>query len=714
MYRPTTPPDNADLRVEIVDYSNLILSDASAAAAGDSLTGTSGVASPTGTTIPDGAVFDAVPGLAKLGKYPGNNADPTSAYRVAYDAAVSGTLSGFAYTASSGWAGTNSPADPTCLVGDGVNDYVDFGDLAVCDFGTSAFSLRAWLKLNALPSAGSTYWAASKRDVDRGWSLGVTSAGKLRGYVGGSGAVAPGPVVSATGTYSSATDGAYTVLTFTGGGSVVVTSADTTPVAATALVVGGGAAGGQANGGGGAAGGLYEDSVSLTGTMTVTVGSGGTTAHNNGGNSTFGARTAAGGGYGGYATTVAATGASGGGGSSSSGYTAGGGSTGPGNVGGNGSANNGGGGGGGMGAAGQDGSTGYHGGNGGAGTTSAITGTSLYYAAGGGAAGYGASGVPGSGGSSIGGAGGASGAAGGDATANRGSGGGGSGNGNNTAGKGSDGVVVVRFLSTPASANSRQQSGSTVMVTGRWYDCAMTYSGSGGDIALYVNGVAESLTAAGTVGAYDLSTAASVQLFKGPAATYLSAALSRVTAWPRVLTAEDLADDEAVGPTIYGRSMDKGTVVISGTVKNRQGTTVPAHHVRAGWWIQHLETVNSTPLYITGHSVDLAAKKNALTIGIDWMEKEIGVRQAELLAIPATVVPEPVQEEYVPAYTYEAPSYDPGSYADETPAAPPMTPPPPIGPAPVPEGPITLGEWNARGGNIPLEEWRRRMPEGYW
>jgi hypothetical protein len=300
-------------------------------------------------------------------------------------------------------------------------------------------------------------------------------------------------------------------------------------------------------------------------------------------------------------------------------------------------------------------------------------------------------------------------------TANTGGGGGGSGSGGEggPGGAGGTGIVVVRFPSI-AAANCRQQTGATVMVIGQWYHATMTYAGSGGDIALYVNGVAESLTAAGAVGAHDSSNAGNLQLFKGDAAAYASAALGRVTAWARALSASEPALDHTVGPVIYNHSLAKGTVVISGTVRNRQGTTVPAHHVRAGWWIQHLETVNSTPLYITGHSVDLAEKKNALTIGIDWMEKEIGVRQAELLAIPATVVPEPVQEEYVPAYTYEAPSYDPGSYADETPAAPPMTPPPPIGPAPVPEGPITLGEWNARGGNIPLEEWRRRMPEGYW
>ena len=104
------------------------------------------------------------------------------------------------------------------------------------------------------------------------------------------------------------------------------------------------------------------------------------------------------------------------------------------------------------------------------------------------------------------------------------------------------------------------------------------------------------------------------------------------------------------------RSLAKGTVVITGTVRNRKGAPVPEHHVRAGWWIQNLDwqpdpKLPPPALYITGHSVDLAGKKNALTIGVDWMEKEIGVRMAELLAIPPTVVPDALTQDAVDPYT---------------------------------------------------------------
>ena len=123
-------------------------------------------------------------------------------------------------------------------------------------------------------------------------------------------------------------------------------------------------------------------------------------------------------------------------------------------------------------------------------------------------------------------------------------------------------------------------------------------------------------------------------------AAVLAGALGRTTVWARALTVDEALTDASAGQEFYERSLAKGTVVIKGTMKNRLGAPVPAHHVRAGWWIQNLETGTGKPLYITGHSVDLAEKKNALTIGIDWMEKEIGVRQADLLAIPATVVPD--------------------------------------------------------------------------
>ena len=131
--------------------------------------------------------------------------------------------------------------------------------------------------------------------------------------------------------------------------------------------------------------------------------------------------------------------------------------------------------------------------------------------------------------------------------------------------------------------------------------------------------------------------------------THFTGAIGRASVWAEALTAAKILEDSQAGMQYYGRSLAKGTVVIQGAVENRMGVLIPAHHVRAGWWVQNLEwlpdpTLPAPVLYVTGHSVDLAAKKNALTIGEDWMEKELGVRMAELLATPAPVVVEP---EYV-------------------------------------------------------------------
>ena len=177
MYRPTTPPDNADLKIELVDYSQYILSDVSAAALGDQ------IASRVPSVIPATAVFDAHPQLAKNGAFPGNNSDPTSAY-TELGAGAAGTLSGFAYTTASGWEGTNSPADPTCLVGDGVDDYVSWGDLAVCHFGSGAFSTSCWFNLGKVgPSPLPLIGKVGAGTAFQGWGLYVTGDGHIEGYV---------------------------------------------------------------------------------------------------------------------------------------------------------------------------------------------------------------------------------------------------------------------------------------------------------------------------------------------------------------------------------------------------------------------------------------------------------------------------------------------------------------------------------------------------
>jgi hypothetical protein len=675
MYRPIVgwegPPDNANLKIETLDLSHLILSDAAAAAAGDQVVGIDRM-------LPSGYTFDVSPATANLGKWPGNNTDPTSLYQDNYSSLIAGTLTDFAYITASGWTGSNSPADPSALVGDGVNDYVTFGDMSAADFGTGAFSVRKWLRLNALPASGTTGVSVSKLDGDRGWYLGITPSGKLRGYVGGSGAVPP-VTVTATGTVATTTDGAYTVHKFTGGGTLTV--ADGYSVAADEVLVVGGGGGGGKSGGGGGAGGYRTGTETLAGTMTVTVGAGGAAGTSDdggtGGDSIFGTRTAKGGGGGAGGSGPDNDGLPGGSGGGA-GYEAGGATggvatpPGQGNDGGDTTTSGtGGAGGGGAGAAGSNSAT-NNGGNGGAGLTNDIvqTGVNVDYAGGGGGGGT----VGGS--ATHGGGAGGSNAAGTAGTANTGGGGGGGGWTYNGAAGGS-GIVVIRYLTPTATAACRQQTGATTLAVDTWYDCMMTYAGSGGDIKLYINGVAESLTAAGSVGAHDMSTAGSLQLFKGSAAVYLSAYLGRVTIWPRELSATESSTDSSAGQEYYKRSLAKGTVVLKGMVRNRQGTMVPAHHVRAGWWIQNVELGNGDPLYITGHSVDLAGKKNALTIGQDWMEEEIGIKWAEALAIPPTVVPDAVDESYIDPYSpdtsYES-DYESDPYVD--PGTSPMTPPP--------------------------------------
>jgi hypothetical protein len=127
--------------------------------------------------------------------------------------------------------------------------------------------------------------------------------------------------------------------------------------------------------------------------------------------------------------------------------------------------------------------------------------------------------------------------------------------------------------------------------------------------------------------------------------TFLNGALGRTTMWPRVLTPAEVEAHMAEGMVVYDRSRDRGTVVIEGQVRTRTGALVPATHVRAGWWVHNLEADNPRPLLITGHSLDLAAGKNALTVGQDWMEDEIGVRMADLLAIPT---PAPAEARVAP------------------------------------------------------------------
>jgi prepilin-type N-terminal cleavage/methylation domain-containing protein len=255
----------------------------------------------------------------------------------------------------------------------------------------------------------------------------------------------------ATGGNNVTTDGRYRVHTFTSSGTLIVT----TPGTAEVLVVGGGG-GGSAGGGG--AGGYLTGTETLTGTMSVTVGSGGIrgqpfylsipTNGSNGGDSSFGIRTAAGGGGGGGASLSGSSGGSGGG----AGYGAGGsgGANSPTNQGYTGGSSIGGGwpspaaGGGGIGGLGGNTPNQNQGGNGGPGLNNDIISRGVYvgYAGGGAGKGWGAvDGIASHGGGSTESSG----------TSNTGGGGGGAGGTSvdpyrAAGGNGGSGIVIIRYL----------------------------------------------------------------------------------------------------------------------------------------------------------------------------------------------------------------------------------------------------------------------------
>jgi hypothetical protein len=207
------------------------------------------------------------------------------------------------------------------------------------------------------------------------------------------------------------------------------------------------------------------------------------------------------------------------------------------------------------------------------------------------------------------------------------------------------GKLTARVCQNFGATQYRGAYGSTVLAVDTWYCATFVYAGSGGDWALYLDGVAETPTAVGAAGAWNADTATVASLGRrdplGTPGEPLDGSLGRVTVWKRALSAAEVAQDFAAGNVLYNRSLAKGTVAIQGYVRNRKGAFVKASHVRAGWWIQHTELGSKQPLYITGHSVDAAAIRNALTIGQDWMEEAIGVKSADLLAIPETVEIDP-------------------------------------------------------------------------
>jgi hypothetical protein len=205
----------------------------------------------------------------------------------------------------------------------------------------------------------------------------------------------------------------------------------------------------------------------------------------------------------------------------------------------------------------------------------------------------------------------------------------------------SDGKLYAITTVNYGAGTYRAAKSATVLTANTWYCVHFVYGGSGGDWDIWINAVDDAATNSGTAGALDSDNAVALTIAReGAAASSFRGKLGRVTMWPRALTESEITADYEDGQCIYARSAYKGTVVLQGQCKTRTGSPIPAHHIRAGYWIQNTQLGSGQPLYITGHSVDLAGQKNSLTIGRDWMEDEIGVREAELLSIPATEVTE--------------------------------------------------------------------------
>ena len=344
---------------------------------------------------------------------------------------------------------------------------------------------------------------------------------------------------------SDATDGDYTVTTFTADGTYTTDTAQDYDV----LVVGGGGSGGSNGGGGGGAGGFrYLTTFPVAAaSFSVVVGDGGTSDNDNAEDSTFSTITAAGGGRGGQTQSGNAKdgtdGGSGGGASSSTGAS---GTVGAGNTpstspaqgfaGGLGYYPGGditGGGGGGSSAVGGAASNDL-GGTGGAGTSNSITGSAVIYAGGGGGGAHAPAGANGGPGGSGGGGAGVwaanpapSGNPGTDALGGGGGGGGGLTNvTGGPGGSGGKGVVILRRITQSSSENdmvlvSNAITAESAPTTG---DLVITYTDGIGtavvntDIKAYISRDGSAYTSAvtlasqGTTGGHTILTANGVDL----------------------------------------------------------------------------------------------------------------------------------------------------------------------------------------------------------
>lgn len=194
------------------------------------------------------------------------------------------------------------------------------------------------------------------------------------------------------------------------------------------------------------------------------------------------------------------------------------------------------------------------------------------------------------------------------------------------------------------SGQWRDGIGSTALAAGVLYHAVFVYPGANGDWRIYLNGVAEAMTPLGAAGSWntDSTAGASLGAFSsttgGLANNPLSGSIVEAIVYARALSAVEASQLYLAGPCIYDRSLARGTVNVEGTLTTRTGSTIKATHVTPiDYWVQNPSVGRGRPLMVTGTSVDAAAGRNALTIGTDWVYDEIGVRIADLQALPETI-----------------------------------------------------------------------------
>jgi len=204
-----------------------------------------------------------------------------------------------------------------------------------------------------------------------------------------------------------------------------------------------------------------------------------------------------------------------------------------------------------------------------------------------------------------------------------------------------DGTLRAQLIQDVGATQYRRGVCATVISADTWYHVAAVYAGSGGDWSIYLDGAAETMTHSGAAGAWNSDNAVVAAIgVRDPLGTpgySLGGRVNAVTIYSRALSAAEVAQDYNAGMVIYDRSFSKGTVAIQGAVVNQLGARILAPYVTTdGWWVQNLSSGTNRPLRITATSVDMTSCGNALTIGEDWMEQEIGARMAEFMAWPET------------------------------------------------------------------------------